>query len=118
MKKYLLLCLSFVFLYVTSPSVFGVDYIYQSPIVITKGGTYTGNYRSTNANIPAIKISTTQPVILENCNVKSRTTAVFLDYSADVTIRNSRIECENPLVSGKTIGRAIQAQNPKNFIIS
>ncbi|WP_073111526.1 Ig-like domain-containing protein [Hymenobacter daecheongensis] len=40
---------------------------YQGPITITKGGTYSGNYRSTNSDVPVIKLETTEPVIIENC---------------------------------------------------
>ena len=40
---------------------------YSGPLVITQGGTYSGNYRSTDPNTPAIKVQTTQPVVIENC---------------------------------------------------
>ncbi|GAB2778997.1 hypothetical protein HNQ93_001562 [Hymenobacter luteus] len=40
---------------------------YSAPITITKGGTYTGNFRSTDSNTPCIKIQTTEPVTITNC---------------------------------------------------
>ena len=40
---------------------------YSSPLVITQGGTYSGNYRSNDSSVPVITIQTTQPVIIENC---------------------------------------------------
>ncbi|RYU82897.1 Ig-like domain-containing protein, partial [Hymenobacter persicinus] len=40
---------------------------YAGPLVITRGGTYSGNYRSTDSNVPVIAIRTTEPVIIENC---------------------------------------------------
>ena len=42
---------------------------YSAPFVITQGGTYTGNYRSTDSSVPVIRINTTQPVILQNCTL-------------------------------------------------
>ncbi|MBX0290431.1 hypothetical protein K3G63_08275 [Hymenobacter sp. HSC-4F20] len=40
---------------------------YSAPITITQGGTYTGNFRSTDSNVPCIRIQTTQPVTIKNC---------------------------------------------------
>ncbi|RPD44973.1 hypothetical protein DNI29_19970 [Hymenobacter sediminis] len=39
---------------------------YSAPIVITKGGTYTGNFRSSDSNVACIKVETTEPVIIQN----------------------------------------------------
>ncbi len=40
---------------------------YSGPLTITQGGTYSGNFRSTDSSVPVINILTTQPVIIENC---------------------------------------------------
>ncbi|MCA8829550.1 Ig-like domain-containing protein [Hymenobacter pini] len=40
---------------------------YSAPITITQGGTYTGNFRSTDSNTPCIRIQTTQPVTITGC---------------------------------------------------
>ncbi|MBT9393583.1 hypothetical protein KLP40_10455 [Hymenobacter sp. NST-14] len=40
---------------------------YAAPITITQGGTYTGNFRSTDSNTPCIRIQTTQPVTITGC---------------------------------------------------
>jgi hypothetical protein len=38
--------------------------IYAGPIVITKGGTYSGNWQSLDWRTPAVRIRTSQPVII------------------------------------------------------
>lgn len=43
---------------------------WSGPLDITTGGTYTGNYQSTDPLIPAINIRTSQPVTLLNCRVR------------------------------------------------
>ena len=37
------------------------------PLVIRRGGTYTGTYRSTDSTVPCISIETTEPVTLRGC---------------------------------------------------
>jgi hypothetical protein len=39
---------------------------FAGPLTITKGGTYSGNWKSTDPNVPAVTISTDQPVIIQN----------------------------------------------------
>ncbi len=44
---------------------------YQEPLVIKKGGTYTGNYKSINSEIPAIWVQTNEPVEITGCIIVS-----------------------------------------------
>ena len=46
--------------------------VYSGPIVITSGGTYSGNWQSNNPNVAAVTISTTAPVIINNSNIQSK----------------------------------------------
>lgn len=59
-------------------------------IVITKGGTYTGNWVSYDSEIPAVDIQTSEPVIIENSIVRG---AGYLikswGYGCNVTVRNT-----------------------------
>jgi len=90
----------------------------EQTITITKGGTYTDLViANDDANAAAVTISTSDPVILENCSVTSRGTAISADSGADVTVRNCYIECQNPLIAGMYIPRAIKASNPKNLVV-
>jgi hypothetical protein len=44
-----------------------VSIAYQGPVTISQGGTYTGNYRSTDPGTPAVKVTTSEPVTLQGC---------------------------------------------------
>jgi hypothetical protein len=90
----------------------------MSPIVITKGGVYSGNWESLNSNTPAITISTTEPVIIENSQIRSRghliSTAV---KNTDITIKNSFGIGLNPNEWGKYAGRFFNGRLVKRALI-
>jgi hypothetical protein len=88
---------------------------YQPPLVITKGGTYTGNFKSTDSNIPAVWIQTTEPVTI---------TASVLASAGDM-IRcygGSRLNIHHNSFFGLTpnlnfqMGRAINDYQPKSLV--
>ena len=83
---------------------------WSGPITITKGGTYTGNWQSTNPNTPAVSIQTTQPVTIINSNIQSRGTLIDSEIShANVTIKNTKGWALNPNVVGVYPGRFLYA---------
>ena len=84
------------------------DIQYQGPIVIKKGGTYSGNWES-NDKTAAVYIQTTEPVIIENANIRGRGNLIA-GFNADLTVRNTRGYNLNPDVAGKTAGRAISLE--------
>jgi hypothetical protein len=63
---------------------------YSGPLVITKGGTYTGNWQSTDSEIPAVDVRTSEPVIITNSNIRG---AGYLIKSwgayANITVRHT-----------------------------
>ncbi|WP_162425907.1 PA14 domain-containing protein [Pontibacter pudoricolor] len=63
---------------------------YSGPLVITKGGTYTGNWQSTNSDVPAVDVRTSEPVVIINSNIRG---AGYLIkswyYAADITVKNT-----------------------------
>ncbi|WP_377509809.1 glycosyl hydrolase [Pontibacter locisalis] len=64
---------------------------FNGPLIITKGGTYVGNWESKDSEIPAIEIRTREPVIIENSVVKGAGPLIqALGYSANVTVRNTK----------------------------
>ena len=64
---------------------------YSPPMHIIKGGTYSGNWESQDPSVPAVLISTTAPVAIENCIIRSKSDLITTDVSnAHVTIRNCR----------------------------
>ncbi|MFD2513593.1 hypothetical protein ACFSRY_06925, partial [Pontibacter locisalis] len=61
---------------------------YSGPLVITKGGTYTGNWESRDSEVAAVEIRTNEPVIIEHANIRGAGPLVrSLGNSADITIR-------------------------------
>jgi hypothetical protein len=79
---------------------------YGSPITIAKGGTYSGNWRSTKPDMPAVKIATSEPVLIVNSHLKGPGDLIqALDTAgSNITVRNSIGLGVNPGVAGKTKG--------------
>jgi hypothetical protein len=90
----------------------------SAPITITQGGTYSGHWRSTSST-PAVRISTAQPVIIENSIVESTATGVndhLLSQSgsaANLIIRRTKFIGPNAF-PGAGYGRAIRCENFKS----
>lgn len=64
--------------------------VYSAPIVITKGGTYTGNWESKDTEIPAVEVKTSEPVTIIRSNIRG---AGYLikswGYGANLTIKHT-----------------------------
>jgi hypothetical protein len=80
------------------------------PINITQGGTYTGFWKTANST-PAVTISTTQPVIIENSIIESTATGptdhlLRASGAANVTIRRCTFNGPSAFPNGGW-GRAI-----------
>ncbi|MBC6607468.1 T9SS type A sorting domain-containing protein [Hymenobacter sp. BT188] len=91
------------------------EVIYNGPISITKGGTYSGNWRSLDSRIPAISIETSEPVTIENSNIQSAGILIRAHYqNNDVTIRNTRGLALTPTIDNVRQGRFFDANNFKN----
>lgn len=70
---------------------------YSGPITITKGGVYSGNWQSLNPDQPAVTVSTSEAVVIENSNIQSRGALIRSRYvKANLTVRNSRGVALNP----------------------
>jgi hypothetical protein len=85
---------------------------WSGPITITQGGTYSGNWKSTNPNTAAVTISTTAPVIIENSYVTGP--ADLIDdpiHGNNLTVKNVIGIAVNPNVSGQSYGVFVDAQN-------
>jgi hypothetical protein len=88
---------------------------WSGPITITVGGTYTGNYRSTNQNTPAVMIATTEPVTLLNCNTEANGTGIASNIAGiNLTVLNSRHF--GGALSGR-MRRFVALENFKNLVI-
>ncbi|MFC4453751.1 NPCBM/NEW2 domain-containing protein [Deinococcus sonorensis] len=89
---------------------------FGGPITITKGGTYTGNWESTDPNVPVITIKTSEPVIIQNSTLRGRGNLVA-GFRNRVTLRNNKGYVLNPNVYGKIFGRFANLEEAYNITI-
>jgi hypothetical protein len=91
---------------------------WSGPLVITQGGTYSGNWQSLDPQMPAVTIATSQPVVIDQANIESRSTLIATSVAgADITITNTSGWALNPGVVGQSPGRFLSAQNFVNVDI-
>ena len=90
--------------------------VWQNPITITKGGTYTGNWQSNSVNTPAVTINTTQPVIILNSNIQSKGDLIqSTTPHANITVKGTSGWALNPnVVQGQSPGRFLDVTNFDN----
>lgn len=94
------------------------DVTYAGPMTITAGGTYTDNWQSLDPNVPAVRIRTSEPVIIENSTIRSRGTLIDAHgFAANITIRNTRGYGMNPNVRSEHAGRFLDVDGFANIDI-
>lgn len=92
--------------------------VFKGPITITKGGTYSGNWQSLNANVPAITIRTSEPVIIKNSIIRSRNDGIDVYAAkANLTVRNTYAYGLNPNKRGKQPGWFIDVDGFANVVV-
>jgi hypothetical protein len=90
--------------------------VYSGPLVISQGGTYTGNWESLDATVPAVQVKTSEPVIIDNANIRARGHLITANFTrANVTVRNTRGLGLHPNVAGRAKGRFLQAEEFNNL---
>ena len=89
---------------------------FNAPITISQGGTYTGCWRSTNFNTPAVAINTTQPVIIKNSGIKATGYKIkSAVLNTDLVVQDSYLYGENPNVAGQPTEYGVHVQEPQNL---
>ncbi len=89
------------------------DIQWSGPLTITQGGTYSGNWRSTNAYTPAVTVATSAPVVIENSYLTGPSDLIDDPYYGNnLTVKNVIGIGVNPNVSGLPYGMFVDAQNP------
>jgi hypothetical protein len=91
---------------------------YSAPIVISRGGTYSGNWESADPKIPAVTITTVQPVVIQNCRLRGKGHLISsLQSGSNVTVRNCVGQGLNPgVVNGRT-GRFVNLYKPNSVTV-
>lgn len=92
--------------------------VYAGPLSITKGGTYTGAWESLDPAVPAVKIMTTEPVIIENCLVRGRGHLIATGTPrTTITVRGCRGLGLNPMTTAKSPGRFLNASEVVSAVV-
>jgi ELWxxDGT repeat protein len=92
--------------------------VFAAPLIITRGGTYTGNWESLDPAVPAVTVDTAEPVVIENANVRGR--GVLIKTTAEharLTVRNTRGTALNPNVYGQTPGRFLESDEFDSVVV-
>ncbi|MBX0332454.1 T9SS type A sorting domain-containing protein [Pontibacter sp. HSC-14F20] len=93
---------------------------YSGPLVITKGGTYTGNWESKDSEVAAVDVRTSEPVTIVNSNIRG---AGYLikswGYAANITVKNTKGYglTPTPFRDYKKPRRFLTVNNFKNVIV-
>jgi Ricin-type beta-trefoil lectin domain-like/Bacterial Ig-like domain (group 2) len=86
---------------------------WSGPLIITQGGTYSGNWQSTDPNTPAVTVATTAPVVIQNSYVTGPNDLIADPYYGNnLTVKNVIGVGVNPNVLGQSNGIFVDAQNP------
>jgi hypothetical protein len=89
------------------------DVDWSGPIVITQGGTYSGNWESKDIKTPAVTVSTSASVIIENSHIQSVGSLIKTAVAgSDLTVRNSVGAAENAGTRGQANGVFLEVQSP------
>lgn len=92
----------------------------SGPITITKGGTYSGIWNSTDPNTPAVSIHTDEPVILQDSTITSRGRLIDVhgvSAGANVTIQNVTGTALDPQVAGMQRGAFVLAASISSLVV-
>ena len=93
------------------------DVTFSGPITITQGGSYTGNWESTDPAVPAVRVMTDQPVVIDGARLRSRGDVIEGSKGARLTVRNSVAEGLNPSVPGRVPGRFVVIQDAADVLV-
>ena len=89
------------------------EVVWSDPIVITEGGTYSGNWQSTDAKTPAVTVATTAPVTIENAHIRSLGGLIKTTVAgSNLTVRNSLGVAVNAAVKGQPNGVFLEVASP------
>ena len=89
------------------------DVQWSGPIVITRGGTYSGNWQSNDPQIPAVTVSTNEPVVVENSHIRGASGLIKAETAgSDLIVRNNVAIATNAAAKGQPNGIFLQAASP------
>ncbi|MFD1467600.1 hypothetical protein ACFQ48_05145 [Hymenobacter caeli] len=86
-------------------------------LVITKGGTYAGTYRSRASGVACVRVATAEPVVLDGCVLTGPGPLIVAGEGADLTVRNCRGQGLPPTVDKEPTGRFVDAYRPRRLVV-
>ena len=97
---------------VPTSQLYSTSETWSPPVQITKGGIYTGQWRSTDPDIPAVKVLTNEPVTIQNCQIESAGDGIWsLGVDSNLTVRNCQGQGLNPNIANRKKGYFINVGN-------
>jgi Bacterial Ig-like domain (group 2)/Chitobiase/beta-hexosaminidase C-terminal domain len=86
---------------------------WSGPTVITAGGTYSGNWQSTDARTAAVTIATKEPVVIENSHIRSMGGLIKTSVAGtNLIVRNSLGVALNANTKGQPNGTFLEVSSP------
>ncbi|MEA2541709.1 MAG: hypothetical protein QOH35_3075, partial [Acidobacteriaceae bacterium] len=86
---------------------------WSGPLIITQGGTYSGNWKSTDPRTSAVTIATSEPVVIQNSHITGPGDLIDNPYYGNnLTVKNVIGIGVNANVKGQANGVFVDAQNP------
>ncbi|HET6406650.1 MAG TPA: hypothetical protein VFG14_02125, partial [Chthoniobacteraceae bacterium] len=89
--------------------------VYQKPITITQGGTYSGNFRSDDSNTPAITVSTNDPVEITGCRILSAGIHIRAYGGTQLNVHHNLFTGQPP-TGGQQWGRVLDDYHPQTLV--
>lgn len=89
----------------------------DAALVITKGGTYTGTYRSEASGQACVRVATREPVVLEGCVLTGPGNLIEAGEGASLTVRNCRGQGLPPTVDQQAPGRFLDVYRPQRLVV-
>ena len=89
----------------------------DATLVITKGGTYSGTYRSSQSGVACVRVATAEPVVLAGCTLSGPGNLIEAGEGADLTVRDCRGQGLTPTVDGQSAGHFLDAYRPRRLVV-
>jgi hypothetical protein len=103
--------------YIVPLSVQAQTVSYAGPLVITKGGTYTGNYQSLTTGTACVRVATNEPVVLDGCQLAGAGNLIEAGQGVNLTVRNCRGQALTPTVDNQAPGRFLDTYMPQSLVV-
>jgi hypothetical protein len=89
----------------------------EAVLVIDRGGTYSGTYRSHSSGTACIRVATTEPVVLEGCLLTGPGNLIEAGEGVDLTVRNCRGQGLEPTTDKQAPGRFLDVYRPRRLVV-